>query len=160
MKNNGFTLLEIIVVMVILSLFFSSLIGSYIFIVNKSLKTIKSSQNLYSYTKSIYLLKNSVACAKDIKIDNSQEYPKLYLYTYCGVYKGFSKEVFFVKDHHLYLYAYPYKFGSLYFYDKTKATKLIPIKIFKAKFLSKSMISIYIDQNRFNIPLLGTYSVK
>ncbi|ACG57591.1 hypothetical protein HY04AAS1_0904 [Hydrogenobaculum sp. Y04AAS1] len=153
-KAFGFTLLEILVVIVIVSLFFSTLIGSYFFIVKKSLKTMKDSKNLYNYAKAIYNLENAIKCSKSIKIDNSKNFSTLYLYTYCGIYKGFSKEVFFVKDNTLYIYAYPYEFGDIFFYDEKKAIKLIPITNFRAEFINNDLIKFNINNKHFIVPIL------
>ncbi|MGC9287102.1 MAG: type II secretion system protein [Hydrogenobaculum sp.] len=153
-KAFGFTLLEILVVIVIVSLFFSTLIVSYFFIVKKSLETMKDSKNLYNYTNVIYNLENAVKCSKNIKIDNSKNFSTLYLYTYCGIYKGFSKEVFFVKDNTLYVYAYPYEFGDIFFYDEKKAIKLIPITNFRAKFITNGLIKFNVNNKHFIVPIL------
>jgi prepilin-type N-terminal cleavage/methylation domain-containing protein len=153
-KAFGFTLLEILVVIVIVSLFFSTLIGSYFFIVKKSLKTMKGSRNLYNYAKAIYRLENAIKCSKNIKIDNSRNFSTLYLYTYCGIYKGFSKEVFFVKNNILYVYAYPYEFGDIFFYDEKKAIKLIPITNFRAEFVNNNVIKLNINNKHFVVPIL------
>jgi len=154
LKVRGFTLLEVLVVIIVISLFFSMLFGAYFFVVNKSLKTMKNSKRLYGYANALYGMKKAIECAKTIKIDNSKRFSKVYLYTYCGMYRGFSKEVFFVKDNILYVYAYPYVFGDIFFYDPKLAIKLIPVEKFRAKFTVNNFINLHINNNSFNIPTL------
>jgi len=149
---RGFTLLEVLVVIVIISLFFSMLFGVYFFIVDKSLKTMDGSKRLYNYLDTLYNIRKAIECAKTIKVDNSGHFSKLYLYTYCGMYKGFSKEVFFVKDNYLYVYSYPYAFGDILFYEPDKAMRLIPVEEFNAKFMPNSFINLRINSYRFSIP--------
>ncbi len=154
--KKGFTLLEVIVVIVILSLFFGVLIGSYFFIINKSLKTIKGSKDTYDYANLIYNLERAVLCSKDLKIDNSKDFSTIYMYTSCGVYNGFSKEGLFVKDGYLYMYSYPYKIGDLFFYDDKKSIKLIPAYKFSAKFLvgSTKTLDVKINNISLKIPII------
>lgn len=155
---KGFTLLEILIVIIIISLFFGVAISSYIFIVNKSLKTIKNSNKTYKYTYTIYTLEKSINCAKDIKIDNSKDNSVIYLYTYCGIYPGLSKEVFFIKNNYLYVYSYPYIIGDMTFYEQSKATKLIKANTLKAKFIPgpKKIINLNLDGLSLNIPILAS----
>ena len=154
--KKGFSLLEIIVVIVIVSLFFATIISSYLFVINKSLNIIKNSNVLYKNVNALYNIEKAIECAKDIKIDNTKEQSIVFIYTFCGMYKGFSKEVLFVKNGYLYVYTYPYKFGNIFFYDKAKSTKLIPVENFKAKFIISNykIIELNINGAIHYIPIL------
>ncbi len=157
--KKGFTLLEILVVIVILSLFFSIAIASYIFIVNKSLKTIKELRSSYKYIYTLYSIEKAINCAKNIKINNSKDNSIIYMYTYCGMYPGFSKEVYFIKDNYLYVYAYPYILGDMTFYDKNHSIKLVEAHNLKAKFVISSpykMVKLNLNDISIDIPILNT----
>lgn len=157
--KKGFTLLEILVVMLILSLFFSIAISSYIFIVNKSLKTMRSSHTSYKHMYTLYSIEKAINCAKNINIDNSKDNSVIYMYTYCGMYPGFSKEVYFIKDGYLYVYAYPYIIGDMKFYDTHHSIKLIKAYNLKAKFIASSpykILNLNLNGISFNIPILNT----
>lgn len=147
MKKNGFSLIELSVVLVIASLFFSVLITAVYTLINLERKNIKEAKKLEDEAFTLWIIQRAFLCSKGpIDIEKKGKYSIIYLYTYCAKdEKGLAKEVFFVKDGYLYLYEFPYVYGSKKFYDENKAQKLLKVKEFYIKF--------YKDKNYFILNL-------
>lgn len=126
-QSKGFTLVEVLVVIVILSLVFSVLSFALYSSIKNSLETSAAAEDLKQkalffwdtqrkfYTSNYLYLKNNV----------------LTLYNTAGYNQGLVKSTFFIKDGFLWYYEFPFVYADPSFYDEKNAIKLFKVKDFK-----------------------------
>jgi len=123
--KSGFTLVEILAVLAILGLVFSTVFLLFWRGVNSSLEIAKRSEELQEKALLYWRLTRAIYGAKRLLLLNGTE---LYLYTTGGnLYGGVVKEAYIFKNGTLYYYEFPYPYKDIRYYDKDK---LMPI--FKA----------------------------
>ena len=127
--NKAFTLIEILVVIAILSLLFSTITVIFKSLYEGSLKLSSSSQELSKKIQIFWTLTRALYGSKKVILKNGTQ---LYLITTGGqFYGGVVKAVYIFKNGSLYYYEYPYPYGSLYDYNNKKLIQLAKFKNFK-----------------------------
>ena len=127
--NKAFTLIEILVVVAILGLIFSTIAIIFKNLYEGSLQLSSSSQELSKKIQTFWTLTRALYSSKKVVLKNGTQ---LYLITAGGqFYGGVVKAVYLFKNGTLFYYEYPYPYGSLYDYDKKKLIELAKFKNFK-----------------------------
>ncbi len=103
---RGFTLLEVLITLSLLSLIFIIAFGSYVRIINSSTDAVKRSEALYEELRLFWEFNRAFVGAKRILLKNSRE---VYLITSGGSrFKGIVFRAFVSKEDGLYEYEFPY----------------------------------------------------
>jgi prepilin-type N-terminal cleavage/methylation domain-containing protein len=127
--NNylGFTLVEVLVVLILLGLIFSTVTFLFWSTVNSSINIVKNSERLKQKALLFWQLQKAFYGAKNFYLEGGK---KLFLITSGGqYYKGIVKAVFIYKNSTLYYWEFPYPYGNLTDYN---ASELQPLYHFSS----------------------------
>lgn len=120
-SKKGFTLLEVLLVLVLISLLFGTLSYTYYSALNSSLDLARDSQKLRQEAYLLWNLKRKVVSAKILHMEKD----KLFMITSAGdYYDGMVKCAYIYKEGVLYYYEFPYPYGDIKFYEEDKLIKL------------------------------------
>jgi len=126
LNKKGFTLIEVIITIMILSLVFSVLAFSIYSTIKNSVDIKGQSEKLKEDASFFWDMQKKFSTNTKTFLRNNNGYPILVLYNTSGnYYKGLVKSVFFVKDNDLYYYEFPYMYGDPYFYDEKQSYKVL-----------------------------------
>ncbi|MGC8942156.1 MAG: type II secretion system protein [Sulfurihydrogenibium sp.] len=127
-QSKGFTLIEVLVVIAIISLVFGVLSYSLYSSITNSLELSKTSENIKNLSSFFWDMEKKFSTSKALYLKNFNGSPVLTLYNTAGNNKGLVKSVFFIKDNFLYYYEYPYIYADPFFYDEKESYKLFKVK--------------------------------
>ncbi len=127
MQNKGFTLVEVIVVVVMISLVFSVLSFALYSSIKNSMETSVGSEDLKQKALFFWDMQKKFYTANYVYLKDNI----LTIYNTAGNSKGLVKSTFFTKDGFLWYYEFPFVYGDPYFYDEKNAIKLFKIRNFK-----------------------------
>ena len=126
---KAFTLIEVLIVLTIISLVFTTVIFSFKRVVDSSLNTIGKGENLKKELLLFWELQRAFYGAKRIMIKEGRE---VYLITSAGEkFRGLVKRAFIYKEGTLYSYEFPYPSGSLDLIEEEKLQKVNEFKNLK-----------------------------
>jgi prepilin-type N-terminal cleavage/methylation domain-containing protein len=126
-QNKGFTLIEVLIVLTVISLVFTVLSYSLYNSIKSSIEVSNSSNSLKDKAIFFWDMERKFFTAKEIFLKNNI----LTLYNTSGYTKGLVKSVFFVKDGFLWYYEFPYVYADPYFYDEKNSIKMFKVKDLK-----------------------------
>ncbi|NPB05280.1 MAG: prepilin-type N-terminal cleavage/methylation domain-containing protein [Aquificae bacterium] len=125
----GFTLVEVLVVVILLSLVLSTVLFLYKSAFDASGTLLKESERLERISSLYWDLTRAVYGAKRLKLVNGTE---LYLITTGGkFYRGVVKAAYVFKNRTLYYYEFPYPYGSIDDFGSQKPVELGRFESFK-----------------------------
>ncbi len=109
--KKAFTLIEVLVVVILLGVFFSTLAFTFKSIFESSLNISTGSRKLREISSLYWSLSRAIYGAKKLKLVDGRE---LYLITTGGMfYPGVVKAAYIYKNGTLYYYEFPYPYGNL-----------------------------------------------
>lgn len=128
LKNKrGFTLIEVLIVVILIGLIFSLLSMIFYSNINNSLHLILESEKLQREASLFWNIQRKIASAKEIQLDKGN----LHMLTTAGdYYEGVVKSTYIFRDGNLFYYEFPYPFGDLRFYEEDKLYNLGKFKNF------------------------------
>ncbi len=119
--KKGFTLLEVLVVLMIVGVLFSVLSYSLYSFLTNSTNLLADSERLKQEASLLLNIQRKVLSAKTLHIEKD----KLFMITSAGdYYEGVVKCAYIYKDKTLYYYEFPYPYGDIRFYEEDKLVKL------------------------------------
>lgn len=131
LNKKGFTLIEVIITMMILSLVFSIVSFSIYSTIKNSLDIKGQSEKLKEEASFFWDMQKKFSTSTKTFLRNNNGYPILVLYNTSGnYYKGLVKSVFFVRDDDLYYYEFPYVYADPYFYDEKQSYRVFHFESF------------------------------
>lgn len=140
--SKAFTLVEILVVLTLLSVTFSTLLLVFSRGIDSSLNLFSESQKLRSEVLLFWDMERKVLGAKRIKIEND----RLYMITSAGsLYEGVVKCAYFLKEGKLYYYEFPYPYGPIDDIEEDKAYEIGLFKEFSIRAIVNSREEVSFD---------------
>lgn len=130
MKQRGFTLIEVLIVLTIIALVFSLLSTVFYSNIQNSLNLISLSEKLKTEAGLFWNMQRKVFSAQEIYLERGN----LYMITSAGdYYHGVVKSAYIYKykEQKLYYYEFPYPYGDLKFYEEDKLILVGEFKNFK-----------------------------
>lgn len=125
--KKGFTLIEVLIVIILIGLIFSLLSMIFYSNINNSLNLILESERLKKEASFFWNIQRKIASAKEIHLDKGN----LYMLTTAGdYYEGVVKSAYIFRDGNLFYYEFPYPYGDLRFYEEDKLYNLGKFKNF------------------------------
>ncbi|MGB9873733.1 MAG: type II secretion system protein [Hydrogenobacter sp.] len=119
--KKGFTLLEVLVVLMIVGILFSVLSYSFYSFLTNSTNLLADSEKLKQEASLLLNIQRKVLSAKTLYIEKD----KLFMITSAGdYYEGVVKCAYIYKEKTLYYYEFPYPYGDIRFYEEDKLIKL------------------------------------
>ncbi|MEZ0360718.1 MAG: prepilin-type N-terminal cleavage/methylation domain-containing protein [Hydrogenobacter sp.] len=119
--KRGFTLLEVLLVLVLIGILFGLISYTFYSLVTNSLSLAKDSERLKEDASLLWNIQRKILSSKSIYLEKD----KLFIITSAGdYYEGMVKCAYIYKDGILYYYEFPYPYGDIRFYEEDKLIKL------------------------------------
>lgn len=126
--KEGFTLIEVLIVIILIGLIFSILSMIFYSNISNSLNFISRSEKLKREANFFWNIQRKIASAKEIQLDKNN----IYMFTTAGdYYEGMVKSAYIFRDGNLFYYEFPYPYGDLKFYEEDKLNNLGKVKNFR-----------------------------
>ncbi len=126
--KKGFTLIEVLIVILLIGLIYSILSMIFYSNIGNSLNIISDSEKLKREANFFWNIQRKVASAKEIHLNKGN----LYMLTTAGdYYEGLVKSVYILREGNLYYYEFPYPYGDLRFYEEDKLYNLGKVEKFQ-----------------------------
>lgn len=136
--RKGFTLLEVLLVLILVSLLFGVLSYSFYSFLTNSTSLLADSEKLKQEASLLLNIQRKVLSAKTLYMEKD----KLFMITPVGdYYEGVIKCAYVYKDKTLYYYEFPYPYGDIRFYEEDKLIKLGRFDTFSIKAYDKGQFS-------------------
>jgi len=133
--KDSFTLVEVLIVLLLISLTFSILFFSFSRIISYSLHVSSEAERIKGELMLFWELTRAFTGARKFLL---QEGRKVFLLTSGGsIYRGLVKKAFIYKDGSIYTYEFPYGAGSLDFFEEEKLLKLLNAEDFRVYAIDK-----------------------
>lgn len=138
-NKKGFTLIEVLIVIVLIGLIYSLLSMIFYSNIGNSLNIISDSEKLKREANFFWNIQRKVASAKEIYLNKGN----IYMLTTAGdYYEGLVKSAYIFREGNLYYYEFPYPYGDLRFYEEDKLNNLGKI--------DKFQILAYKNENKYD----------
>jgi|GEM_PF-719466 prepilin-type N-terminal cleavage/methylation domain-containing protein len=136
--RKGFTLLEVLLVLTLVSLLFGVLSYSFYSFLTNSTKLLADSEKLKEEASLLLDIQRKVLSAQTLYMEKD----KLFMITSAGsYYEGVVKCAYIYKDRTLYYYEFPYPYGDIRFYEEDKLIKLGRFNAFSIRAYEKGHFS-------------------
>ncbi|HIC97802.1 MAG TPA: prepilin-type N-terminal cleavage/methylation domain-containing protein [Aquificaceae bacterium] len=127
-SNRAFTLVEVLLVLTLLGLTFSTVLFVFLRGIGSSLSVLESSEKLSGEASLFWDLQRKVFGASRIKIEND----RLYMITSGGTYyEGVVRCAYFFREGKLYYYEFPYPWGEIDDIEESKAFQIATVGSFE-----------------------------
>ncbi|SNZ16356.1 pilus assembly FimT family protein [Hydrogenobacter hydrogenophilus] len=132
--KKGFTLLEVLIVLMLVGILFGVLSYSFYSFLTNSTNLLADSEKLKQEANLLLDIQRKVLSAKTLYMEKD----KLFMITSVGdYYEGVVKCAYIYKDKTLYYYEFPYPYGDIRFYEEDKLIKLGRFDTFYVKAYDK-----------------------
>lgn len=127
-NKKGFTLIEVLIVIVLIGLIYSLLSMIFYSNIGNSLNIISDSEKLKREANFFWNIQRKVASAKEIYLNKGN----IYMLTTAGdYYEGLVKSAYILKEGNLYYYEFPYPYGDLRFYEEYRLNNVGKVEKFQ-----------------------------